>query len=719
MKFDLQSIKELEFDQVRLLLADFCNSEKAKTNCKKLDGFKDLEALKSEFAILAEIKRIYEEGIDKIPHPRFENIQGAIKILRVENGVLTLDELIKVYDLCLGTLRLIHFANKHKEKYPLIYKACAHIERVSEITKPIQQILNEQNQIKDDASEKLFQIRNTLRANHQDIKKNFDQVLRKYKKDQVIGEIEETFLEGRRLLSVLSQYKKRVRGKVFGTSSSGVLTYIEPYENAELNKQQEKLKVDEHNEVFNILKEITLKLRSEKSYLAAYDRLLVRFDLLNAKVQFSEIYNGIIPKITDEKKMYWQNAIHPLLYLANNQLDLETIGQTFELEPSHRFLVISGPNAGGKSITLKTVGLLQLMFQSGLFVPVEETSSFCWFNKILSDIGDNQSIENQLSTYSYRLKRMNEFLDKSDNSTLLLLDEFGSGSDPELGGALAEVIYEELYNSEVFAVVTTHYTNIKILTAALKEAVNGCMLFDTRELRPLYQLSVGQPGSSFTFEVARLNGMAEQLIDLAKQKVSESKVKLDALAVSLQKEKSKLKKFNTKYFQSSLEADRTTEFYEKQLDKLTDQAERQRVYFEQQNKFINAGKKLYELIGKHKKDKNNRALFVALQKFATIEKVKTLTAEDPVVLKTVRPADLPKPKNKKNQESEPDVSEVIEEVKEVSEKPRKNLADLKSGDKVKLKNQTGFVEIVEIKGKKVKVIVGNMTVSTTLDKIEV
>jgi DNA mismatch repair protein MutS2 len=345
------------------------------------------------------------------------------------------------------------------------------------------------------------------------------------------------------------------------------------------------------------------------------------------------------------------------------------------------------------------------MFQSGLFLSIDERSSCCWFEQVLSDIGDNQSIENQLSTYSYRLNRMQYFLTHANEKTLLLLDEFGSGSDPELGGALAEVFYEELYAKAVFAVITTHYTNIKILTATLPQATNACMLFDTKKLSPLYQLSIGQPGSSFTFEVAQHNGIPLSLIERAKGLVSENKVKVEGLTVALQQEKSKFKKINDQQYKSNTKAIRAIQEYEKKLEKLTLKADKQNLFFEQQNKFITTGKKVFELIKKFKHHKTDKALTEALRKMAAIEKNKILESDKPIVFdKNLKQPDLPEQKNKSS--------------KDVIVTKKIEIESIKIGDLVKLKNQSKKATVTEIKGKKLTVQLGNFTIKTSVDELE-
>lgn len=715
MKFDQQSSKELEFEVICELLATYCKSQKAKENAHNLQFFENPSLLMREFDLLTEILTIHQDPRLQFPHSNSEDIDTALNILRIENGVLILSELLKVYALCLGTKKLIDFASSHKYDIPLVNEACEHITGIKDVLSIITEILDQKKlEIKDEATPRLSAIRKKIKANRIDINKNFERVLRASKQEELLGESEETFLENRRLLAVLSQYKKRVPGKIYGVSAKGTYTYIEPSDNIQLNKAQEQLYVDESNELFIILEAVTLKLRGEKKQLKAFQRLLVRFDLLNAKVIFGLTYNGIRPGYNSDRRMDWKNAIHPLLYLKNNAKGEKTVGQDLALSENERFLVISGPNAGGKSITLKTVGLLQLMFQCGLFLPLDENSTCCWFNQVLSDIGDNQSIENELSTYSYRLNRMNYFLHYATPNTLLLLDEFGSGSDPELGGALAEVFYLELYEKNLFAVITTHYTNIKILTSSLDAATNACMLFDTKKLEPLFQLSIGQPGSSFTFEVAQHNGISLDLIEKAKAKVSDQKLQVDALTVALQKEKSKFKKINTEQYRSQNEAQKTIRSYTSQLEKLQDKSDRINLFIEQQNKFVNTGKKFFEIIGKYKHHKTDKAMNEAFKKMASIEKSKVLEQNKPLVLaKNLVSPDLPTI-SKADQEK---AAALEKEVKDKKVEAVKKA--LKIGAKINLKNQQAAGTILEINGKKITVQVGNFILKTTTAEIEI
>ena len=714
MNFDEQSGKDLEFGVICELLSGFCKSQKAKENALNLDFFDEPKLLSKEFDLLEEIQSIHLDAALSFPHPNAEDIDTALNILRVENGVLILSELLKVYALCQGTKLLIEFARNQQGNYPIIFEACQYVTGIEDVLIIITDVLDTKKlDIKDDATPLLHSLRKKQKANRSEINKNFEKALRHCKQNALLGDSEESFLENRRLLAVLSQYKKRVPGKIYGISAKGNYTYIEPQEIISLNAEQEQFRMDESNELFSILEDVTLKLRSEKTHLKAFQSLLVRFDLLSAKVIFGQTYNGIRPLFNKEKKIHWKNAIHPLLYLKNQSDNKETIGQEIEMSDKSRFLVISGPNAGGKSITLKTVGILQLMFQCGLFLSIDKNSSCCWFDQVLSDIGDNQSIENQLSTYSYRLNRMNYFLANSNKNTLLLLDEFGSGSDPELGGALAAVFYMKLYHKNSFAVITTHYTNIKVLTSSLDSATNACMLFDTKKLEPLFILSMGQPGSSFTFEVAQHNGISMDLIDLAKTNVSENKLHVDALTVSLQKEKYRFKKINTEQYQSHNDAKKKMLEYAEKLEKLQAKTERINQFIEQQNKFVNIGKKFYDILGKFKHHKTERATLEALKKITSIERSKILEKVKPVVFaKDLASPELPNANKNKSATAK----EISKEKEGTANKLKK---DLVVGCKVQLKNQKSQGILLEIEGKKLTVQLGNFIVKTSLSEVEV
>ena len=377
-----------------------------------------------------------------------------------------------------------------------------------------------------------------------------------------------------------------------GRSKTGSIIYIEPENTLKYSRELITLLIDESEEIELILKNLTNNIRSYIKLICEYQDYLVSIDVLYSIAKYSVSIKATLPKINNESYLSLLNAYHPLLYINNKALKAKTYPQTLHLGKKSKIMVISGPNAGGKSITLKTVGLIQLMMQSGILIPVNHKSSLCVFDKILTDIGDNQSIENQLSTYSYRLKNMKYFIDNCDQNTLFLIDEFGTGSDPELGGALAESILEEFYNREALGIITTHYSNLKLLANELSNMTNANMQFNSTSLEPIFKLIQGEAGSSFTFEVAKKNDIPNKLIDNAKSKINSEKIRFDESILKLQKERKKmmnlLNELKLKESKKQQEINKFEVLNEKTKSKLIDFQS----LFEHKQKMIDLGNKI-------------------------------------------------------------------------------------------------------------------------------
>jgi DNA mismatch repair protein MutS2 len=493
-----------------------------------------------------------------------------------------------------------------------------------EIVEKIDKVFDRAGKVRDDASEKLTSIRSELRSLRTKINRNFEREMKRLQKDNVLGETAETYLNDRRVLTVLSQYKRKVSGSVHGSSNTGNFTYIEPAANIQLNNELELLLDDERKEIFRILQQLRIALNAHLDLIRSYQYVLTTFDFINAKARYALAINADLPRISEEKELELIDAFHPILWKNNRLNSKPTFPQTVTMDKFARMIVISGPNAGGKSITLKSVGLLQLMFQSGLLVPVHPNSTMCVFQRILSDIGDNQSIANELSTYSYRLKRMKHFLDQVNRNSLILIDEFGTGSDPDLGGALAEAIFEALYNKKTFGILTTHYANIKLKADQLKNAVNGSMLFDTETLEPKYKFVIGQPGSSFTFEVATINGIPEEIIAAAKDKISEDKLKMDRLLSELQKEKNYLSRLNAEHIEAQELAQQARNHFNERSKELEARLEKMRAGASKNERLVQLGTKLSAFIDRYvtksRKQSINEPLMEDIRKFLAVEK---------------------------------------------------------------------------------------------------
>lgn len=628
-KFDAQTLVDLEFNTIRTWLAGYTIGATAFARIEDLTPTSDFQLIEDDLLKVNELLFIRREG-ESFPQLDFEELLEELKLLPVKNAVLSQEGFSKISrasELCNA---LIYFFNKREEDYPQLFSLLSEVYFTKEIIEEIDKIFDRQGNVKDDASPLLAEIRQQIKIVRNQINKNFEKEVRRLSKDNILGDTKETFHNNRRVLTILASHKRQVGGNIVGSSKTGSLVFIEPQINVELNNELELQLDEERKEIYRILKELTKVISQFFPLIEAYQKLLTELDFINAKTRLAVDLECHLPAIERTMNIELIDAYHPILWKSNKNLGKKTLPQRIHLDGKSRMLVISGPNAGGKSITLKTVGLLQVMLQSGLLIPVHPNSKCCFFQQVLSDIGDNQSIENELSTYSYRLKRMNHFLKVTNRRTLLLLDEFGTGSDPDLGGALAEVFFEELYQSKCFAVITTHYANIKLKADELQNAVNGCMLFDTETLEPLYRFSIGQPGSSFTFEVAQINGIPTKIIEEAKNRIDDKKVKMDKLLSQLQKEKTYFERLNKEHQLAQEAADEARQDFIQKKKRFEERLSAQQDTIERNNKFLILGKKLQATIDKFnvnsRKKEVNAPLLEDLRKYIAVEKGKTETA---------------------------------------------------------------------------------------------
>ena len=536
-----KTLQDLEFATVLQQVSELCVTPLGSEKALQISPYKTTETLVNALKLTNEyVSSFYNDN--RIPNHSFDTISKELKLLHIENTYLEIHGLKKIVSISLTTNEIVKYLKKFEEYYPALNAFGSHIEVTKVIIEKVDAIVDRFGDVKDNASALLFDLRQSINRIKGKINASFSSALNTYHNLEYLDDIRESVVDNKRVLAVKSMYRRKVKGAIMGGSKTGSIVYIEPETTLQYSRELNNLEYEEHEEVIRILKEVTNFMRPFLGLLENYQSYLIDIDVISAKAKYAKSMNGILPRISEDRSMLLRDAYHPLLYLTNLENKAKTFPQTITLKQDSRIIVISGPNAGGKSITLKTVGLLQVMLQSGMLIPVHERSHVCLFDRILSDIGDNQSIENHLSTYSYRLKQMNYFLKKCNKNTLFLIDEFGTGSDPELGGALAETFLEEFYHREAFGIITTHYSNLKILANELPNMLNANMLFDERTLEPLFKLVIGQAGSSFTFEVAQKNGIPYSLINRAKKKIERSKVRFDATIAKLQKERSRLEK---------------------------------------------------------------------------------------------------------------------------------------------------------------------------------
>ena len=615
-----KTYQDLEFDEIRRRVSSRCRTESAQKLASKLEVLWNEKRLKLELYSVHE----YKESLLNIPIPplQAEEIKDDLKMLKVGDSVLSSESLRNIASLNIGVNRLISFFEKDEEElYPTLRIQSSRVVRITEIIDQVNKVLEPSGEVKSNASVKLMEIRKRQSSVRRQIERNFNIELAKYRDAGMLDDTKETFINGKRALAVKAEHKRQVSGQLLGQSSAGRIGFIEPAPNIHLNNELVGLEQDERDEIRRILLELTNVVRGFIPELKEQQRLLVLFDILQAKARYAIDIEANLPILSDVPNLEMHNAFHPLLLEENAKSGVKTFPQSVQLTPDKRLMVISGPNAGGKSITLKTVGLLQLMLQSGLLIPVDENSKCFLFESIMTDIGDNQSIENHLSTYSYRLKNMSFFLENIDRKTLLLIDEFGTGSDPELGGALAEVFFEEIYKKKSFGVLTTHYANIKVRADEMENAVNACMLFDEETLKPKFQLSVGQPGSSFTFEVAEMNGIASKLVGRAKTKVKGGKIKLDQSIAKIQKEKVRLSKLEEQLLKDKSKAEEAIENHDTRRFELEQKIERTTQLQEQNNQWTILGKKLAQWQSKYT-GKNQKQVVGEIIKYIRMEYAK-------------------------------------------------------------------------------------------------
>ena len=541
MKIPEKALTDLEFTTVLQQLSQLAITSMGKESCLCLQPFENKQELILQLESVSEFTASFANE-NRIPNHGFDDLTSEINLLKIENSVLELEGFRRIASASDIINILLKFFKKFKEYYPRLFEQSTDIEITKDLIIAINNVIDRFGEVRNDASPELFQIRKSIQTVRSKIGQSFQRALSQYTTADYLDDIKESVVENRRVLAVKAMHRRKVKGAIMGSSKTGSIVYIEPETTLQHTRELNNLQFEETDEIKRILLALTQYLQPYRPLLIQYQKYLILIDTYHARAKYAESTNSILPKINSNRELTLVNAFHPLLYLSNKKEGKTTFPQDIILTKEQRIIVISGPNAGGKSITLKTVGLLQLMLQTGMLIPVHEQSTVCFFDQIITDIGDNQSIENHLSTYSYRLKNMKYFIRKCNKNTLFLIDEFGTGSDPELGGALAESFLEEFYNREAYGIITTHYSNLKVLANELPNMSNANMQFDNRTLEPIFNLILGEAGSSFTFEVAQKNGIPYSLINRAKKKIERGKVRFDATIAKLQKERSQMTK---------------------------------------------------------------------------------------------------------------------------------------------------------------------------------
>lgn len=709
------TLQDLEFPTVLQQIAALCITPLGETTVLDILPFASKNEIVPELHCVKEFTASFE-GDTRIPNHGFDAIIRELQLLSIENSTLEISGFRKIEKVCTTTKELLVFFKKFEEFYVYLQEYAEKVSYTSLINEEITKVIDKYGLIKDDASPSLQTIRKRLHIVKGQVNASFSRALSQYSQLDYLDEIRESVIENRRVLAVKSMHRRKVKGAVLGQSKTGSIVYIEPQETLNFTNELSNLLFEETEEIKKILKQLTEFVRPYLSLLSSYQDFLIQIDVWYAKAKYALEINGVLPLFSDDRRLFLKNAYHPLLVIAHKREKKITHPQTIELHPNNRIVVISGPNAGGKSITLKTVGILQLMIQSGLLIPVDPYSEVCLFDRVLTDIGDNQSIENHLSTYSYRLKQMNTFLKKCNEKTLFLIDEFGTGSDPELGGALAETFLEVFYEREAFGIITTHYSNLKLLANELPHATNANMQFDSKSLEPLYQLHLGEAGSSFTFEVAQKNGIPYSLINRAKKKIERGKIRFDKTIANLQKERSQLRKTSLSLKTEEEKARDEAKQLEITQSKVQQKLESYQELYDANQKWIALGKKFDSLAEKFFNNKRKRDLQDELLKLVLQENVKRKKAAPKI--KTAEKV--------KEQKVLKDVEREVEGIrkrkkkeKEQQEKiPPKPKISLKIGDRVRMHDGKAIGTIDIIEKNKAIVNYGVFTTNVSLEQLE-
>ena len=614
--------EQLDFNYIIDKVVEFCFGKNAKEKAVIIKPKTSLFHIEKELAETNEVLMSLLRNDSFIPNS-YPEIDKELHLLTIENTVLTALQFHQIRNLIKFSNELIQYFSDKVDVYPFLVNKLSHLEKDKMVIQFIDEIIDKDAIVKDDASPLLFSIRKELQENRAKCDRIYRNHIQRLKKAGQLADFEESYVNGRRVLGVLAEYKREVKGIILSQSSTGSISFIEPQNVVELNNERMELEDGERKEIYRILKDLTTIIKPFQHIIKDYYEILVELDFVKAKAKLAQVLKATKPIISKNKNQtILFNAYHPVLFMQQNEKNQPTVPINCSFVEDARIMVISGPNAGGKSITLKTIGLLQIMFQCGLLIPVAAKSEMCIKESLFGDIGDNQSIEDGLSTYSSRLQKMNYFLKNTNEKTLFLIDEFGTGSDPDMGGAMAEVILNKMNETKAHGVVTTHFTNLKLLANHNEGIFNACMLFNSKTLKPLYQLHIGEPGSSFTFEVAQKIGLPIEIINEAKQKLSKEKLQMDKLLSQLQLEKNILAKIKRDLQKQMGKTTAEKREFQELNDKLEVTLEQSKEQKEDRHKLMEYGKKLHQLSQEWSNSKDKKPIIQKFIKLAGYEQAK-------------------------------------------------------------------------------------------------
>jgi DNA mismatch repair protein MutS2 len=685
---------KLGFDKIRELLKAECISNLGQAFVDKIrfvNNYELIQKLTIQTAEFCDILR-QDEGF---PQSNYLDVSESLNRALPENSYLSEAEFFDL-KLSLATIGdcLKFFRKRPAEVYPYLRELTLEVIFDSDLIEKIEFIIDERGKIRDNASYELRRIRTQLINEQNLLRKRLEQILKSVKSQGFAKEDANlTIREGRMVIPLNSENKRKIRGIVHDESATGQTVFLEPAEVIDMNNEIRELEYQERREIIRILTELTSEVRPHIQNLRRAYSFLGLMDFIRAKAKFSLKTEAINPEFDKKAQIKWYNAKHPLLLLNFAAQGKKVIPLGLELNAQKRILLISGPNAGGKSVALKTVGLVQYMYQCGLLVPVSEGSRMGIFRDIFIDIGDEQSIDNDLSTYSSHLKNMKYFLEFADSKTLLLIDEFGTGTEPQMGGAIAETILDKLNHAKAFGVITTHYANLKFYAENNQGVVNGAMQFDGKKLEPLYKLDMGRPGSSYAFEIAQKIGLPKAVIQKARQNVGYEQVNYDKLLNELEIEKKHYEKQNLFLNEK-----------EKRLNEVVLEYEKLKNYLDNEKKrILNQAKSEAKDLVKSANQKIEKAIREIKESQAEKESTKEIRKDLQDFSQTLKA-------EKVDLVALVDVPQ-IEEVTVIE-------GEINVGDKVRIKGQLAIGEVSAIKGKDVEITIGELKSTVKLNRLE-
>ncbi|MFW5754429.1 MAG: endonuclease MutS2 [Marinilabiliaceae bacterium] len=714
---------KLHFHKIREYIREGCLSNMGRERADKMSFSDDFNKVTNWLTQTNEMIHMGDDG-QEMPVSQFFDLREPLKKLSVEGLYLKTEELFHLGRSLVSARDIIHFIrDKKQEDCPTLHQLTKPVEIAPSIPQRIDKIIDKDGEIRDNASPELSRIRRETRNKKSSISGKLSSIMKRAQQEGIVDpDATVTVRDGRAVIPILSANKRKIPGIVQDESATGKTSYIEPSDIVEINNEIRELEYAERREIGRILAEISDFIRPYREDMFQVMRFLGIIDFIRSKALFAKRINAIVPQVRNEAVFEWKNAVHPLLYLHNKETGKEVVPLDMELNEKQRILLISGPNAGGKSVCLQTAGLLQYMVQCGLPVPIGAGSQMGFFHKIFMDMGDEQSIENDLSTYSSHLLNMKHFLRHCDDRSFLLIDEFGTGTEPMLGGAIAEAVLDQLNQQNVFGVITTHYTNLKHFASENEGIVNGAMLFDTHALQPLFKLEIGQPGSSFAFEIARKTGLPENILQKAKERVGEEHINFDKHLREIIRDKKYWEQKRHSVRERDKKLENTLSRYEKDLEKLKNERGQILESARQEARDIvaNANREIEKTIREIREAQAEKEKTRKLRK--NLDEFKQQTDNAGQVEKTQQELDKKirkikeKQQRKKNREKEKEST-----LSSRDEAKNQNTTDenrpLQKGDTVRLEGQKVPGEIIEMNGKNAMVAFGQLTTSVKTSRL--